>query len=126
MRRGTIGDWYELQHVLDAWAYRRISFSRFAELGKMWLNGATAEDLAGELPMSQPERIVHYLRGHGGVATARNIDEALDFPTGRTAELCGRLRPRGLIKTVRSGNQIELQLLDVRRRRDKSGNRGKR
>ena len=125
-RQGTISDWRELHRVIDAMVRGHISFSRFAELGKLWLHGAGSEDLAGMLPMSETERIVRYLKDVGGVANARVVDRALGFPAERTAQLCGRLRERGLVKTVREGNQIALHLLDGKRGRDNSGGRGKR
>ena len=110
MRHGTISDWYEFLGVMRALDLGHISFSRFAELGREWLAGADAVALQGKLPMTQCERIMHCLRTSAAPRTARDLDTQLGFPCGRTAELCGRLRKRGLVRTERRGGRITVYL----------------
>jgi hypothetical protein len=127
-RSGTEADWRELHRVIDAMVRGHISFSRFAELGKRWLQGADSEELSAMLPMSETERVMRYLRGVGPSrygASARSIDKSLGFRAGRTAELCARLRQRGLVRTEREGNGIRVYGVDAKRARGKSGRRGK-
>lgn len=122
MRYGTEADWRELHRVIDAMVKGHISFSRFAELGRRWLRGADSEELAGMLPMSETERVLHYLKGLAGLRarSARDIDDALGLRPGRTAELCGPMRKRGLVKTTKHGRSSIVHLLDEKRSRGKS------
>lgn len=85
----------------------RITFARFAEIGRVWLDGGSPDDILDELPASIPDRIARYVASNPG-KLAREIDAILELPEGRTAEMCARLRSRGLVRTERDGHQIRL------------------
>lgn len=107
MRKGTISDWRDLDPAINAMVAGRISYSRFAELGRKWMSG---EDIEDDLPQSVATQIVKFVKSKPGLL-AKEIDKALKLREGRTSEMCGRLRKRQQIRTVISpadGGQIRV------------------
>jgi hypothetical protein len=106
VRKGTVSDWRDLDPAIRAMVAGRITFSKFAELGRKWLAGGDIED---DLPQSEAARVAKLVKERPGLL-AREIDAELGFYLGRTAELCGRLRKRQQVKTVqdKSSRQIKV------------------
>ena len=105
MRKGTVSDWRDLDPAINAMIAGKISYSRFAELGRKWLAGEDIE--ADDLPQSEATKVMNLVKSKPGLH-AREIDSILGFPEGRTAELCGRLRGRRQVRTVKDGVQIRV------------------
>ena len=105
MRKGTISDWRDLDPAIYAMVAGKITYSRFAELGRKWLAGGDIED--DDLPQSQATRVVSLVKSKPGLL-AKEIDAELGFDPGRTAELCGRLRKRRQVKTKRDGVNVRV------------------
>ncbi len=99
MRKGTVSDWRDLDPAMLAFHSGKISYSRFAELGRMWLAGATASDLEEELPQSEATRIVQLVAKTPGLLTGE-ISKTLGLEPIRVAQLCHRLRNQGRVRTL--------------------------
>jgi hypothetical protein len=106
MRKGTVSDWRDLDPAWRAMTAGKITYSRFAELGRKWLCG---EDIEDDLPQSEPERVMKLVKERPGLL-AREIDEELGFYLGRTAELCGRLRRRQQVRTVQDKSSRQIRV----------------
>lgn len=94
-----MSDWRDLDPAMRAMVSGKITFSRFAELGRQWLGGASLDDIEDELPQSNTLRIVRFVRQNPGLLSSE-VDAALGLRDGMTVEMCGRLRKRGQVRTV--------------------------
>ena len=111
-RKGTVSDWRDLDPAINAMIAGKISYSRFAELGRKWLAGATASDLEEELPQSQATQIVLLVTKTPGLLTTE-ISKALGLKPLRVAQLCHRLRKQGRVRTVISEKEKDHRQLKV-------------
>ena len=111
-RKGTVSDWRDLDPAINAMIAGKISYSRFAELGRMWLAGATASDLEEELPQSQATQIVLLVTKTPGLLTTE-ISKTLGLKSIRVAQLCHRLRKQGRVRTVISEKEKDHRQLKV-------------
>jgi hypothetical protein len=99
VRKGTVSDWRDLDPAMLALNSGKISYTRFAELGRMWLAGASADDLEELLPQSQATQIVQLVTKSPGLLTGE-ISKTLGLEPIRVAQLCHRLRKQRRVRTV--------------------------
>lgn len=99
MRKGTISDWRDLEPAWRAMFSGLITREHFAELGRRWLEGASKSEIEAELPESNTSRIIRLVKERPGLHSVE-IDSILDLRPGTTAQMCGRLRKRGQVRTV--------------------------
>jgi hypothetical protein len=101
MRKGTVSDWRDLDPAIYAMVSGKITYSRFAKLGRKWLAG---EDIEDDIPQSEAAQVAKLVRVKPGLL-ASEIDAQLGLPAGRTAQLCGRLRKRKQVRTEQDGTR---------------------